>query len=64
MKQWYKKWGWLTICLLATILSIILLIDKLIIGKQDFRLFGAIIHVILWGIFLSEALVKLRKQKR
>jgi hypothetical protein len=63
MKQWFKKWGWLTICLLATVLSVILFIDKLIIGKQDFRLFGAIIHVILWSMLLGKAIIKLRKPK-
>lgn len=50
-------------CILATILSVVLFIDKLIIGKEDFKLVGAAIHVILWGMLLGEALVKLRKQK-
>lgn len=63
MKQWYKGWGWLTICILATLLSIILFIDELIIGKHDFKFFGAVLHVILWGMLLGEALVTHSKQK-
>ena len=55
--------GWLAVCVLAAGLSVVLLINKLVYGKQDFRLFGTIMHVVLWSILIIEAALKQRTQK-